>query len=826
MSLMIIPALAASALSLAAPDVTVTPRATVAGLPPSWVAPARAWNEAMPVGNGRSGAMVFGGVARERIQLDEISLWARSPTGRVRHPAPELLGKARTLWFAGDVRGCQDLMQREFMSEDLNASHQTAGDLAIAMAIDGAVTDYVRSLDVTGGGAATVSFRTAAGAVTRTTTATPWTVDTVIVQGGEPAPVTLALGRQQLAEGGVERVRRADGEVDLVMRGRARNGDFVGGRYQVVARISAPQGTIEDADAPGALSEVGVSAERSVALRVTNARRMRVSVAVATDFDGRDPASIVESLLASNAAALADPALAAAESSRLFGRDIPCTIRIGESMLAAPVPALLERVRGGSVDPALVNAYLDFGRHLARSASRDDPRRADLPANLQGLWNEHILAPWNADYHTNINLQMNYWPAEQVGLGSRVVALTDYIDRLAADGAVTAKAIYGAGGWVCHHTSDPWGFTLPIGNTVWGLWPHGGGWLVRHCWEHYCYTLDREYLERRAFPLMRGACEFYLDWLTPDPTTGKLVGGPSTSPENTFILPNGSRADVGMGNAMDQEIVWDCLTNLVDAARVLGLRDDPVVRRATEALARLAWPTIGEDGRLQEWSRPFAEAEPGHRHVSHLYGVYPSRQFMAPDRANYLAAARKSLETRLANGGGHTGWSRAWLISLTARLRDGEAAYGHLTQLLGHSTLPSLLDDHPPFQIDGNFGGLAGVCEMLMQSHEMRWNGETPAFVIDLLPALPKAWPDGSATLCARGAVLVRMEWSEGRLRETVITPTSAAGLPPVVRLRAPGSAGSPQSAAADAPLDVANVDGVFTIRVAPTATTIHLLWK
>ncbi len=753
---------------------------------PTWLAPAEEWTEALPVGNGRTGAMVFGGIEVERIQVNEISLWARSPQGRLRSPAPGLLEKARAMWFAGDIRGCQDLMQREFMSTDLEASHQTAGDVRIHARFGGPITEYRRTLDLDQGEVRT-SFRSAEGVTERRTFVTPSSVE-MVIRPADPSKRTIVeLSRAEVFRGEFVTRPAGDGAVELSIEGTARNGDHHGVRYRTTLRVTAPGGVI----APPRAAD-GPFASAGIWLTVRDASEIRLRIVTATDFEGGDLDQITASRLNEASAFLS--ALHAGEAQR-WTDEIPTSIRIGNATLDAPIPTLLGRAKSGASTPqetSLLNAYLRFGRHLLRTASRGEPGVNDLPANLQGIWNEHLLAPWNADYHTNINLQMNYWPAEAMGLGSRVDALTDYIDRLARDGATTASRLYGAKGWVCHHTSDAWGMTMPMGLTVWGLWPHGGGWLVRHCWEHYCHTLDERYLRERAFPLMRGASEFYLDWLTVDPATGKLVGGPSSSPENTFVLADGSRADVGMGNAMDQQIVWDCLTNLVDASRVLGLGEDPVVVRAKAALERLAWPSIGEDGRLQEWSRPFREAEPGHRHVSHLYGIYPSAQLLDRSKPAYREAARASLAFRLANGGGHTGWSRAWLINLAARLGDAEAAREHVEKLLAHSTLPNLFDDHPPFQIDGNFGGLAGVCEMLLQSHEMTWEENRPVFAIELLPALPKAWSDGEFTLVARGAILVRCAWDRGELRRVTLTPLSGDGFPERLIVRVPKGRGSP----------------------------------
>ncbi|MFO0827496.1 MAG: glycoside hydrolase family 95 protein [Phycisphaerales bacterium] len=797
------------------PASSVTPAAAPGGAGQlRYEQPAEEWTEALPVGNGRLGAMVFGGVERERIQLNEISVWARAPVNRVRHPAPGLLQKARELWFKGDVLGCQKIMQDEFMSSDLDASYQTLGDLTLTMNVTGAVTEYVRSLDPHDGVAVT-RFDVGGRTITRTArpSADSDTIEIVIEQSASPLPMRIELSRVELDDGRIDAKVTSPTSARLSMQGRARNGEYVGVRYASIVDVTIDGGTLHVAEG------IAVEPEARAGVNVEGASKVAIRVAAGTDFLGGNAAEKAMASLSTK------PAIVAPTS-----KDQPCMIRLGAgASLAAsapvpprsPVTTRLAAARAGQLDPTLVEDYLDFCTHLVRSASRP----GSLPANLQGLWNEHLAAPWNADYHTNINLQMNYWPIEPIGEGSRILPLTDFIDRLAVDGRDTARALYSANGWVCHHTSDAWGFTIPVGLTVWGLWPHGGGWLVRHAWEHYCYTLDRDYLKDRAFPLMRGACEFYLDWLCEDPATGKLVGGPSTSPENSFVLDDGRHANVGMGNAMDQEIVWDCFTNFLDAAQVLGAQDDPVVVRVRASRERLAWPAIGADGRLQEWSRPFREAEPGHRHVSHLYGVYPSAQFTPWSHPAYLDAAKKSLATRLANGGGHTGWSRAWLICLTARMRDGEAAYGHLSKLIGNSTLPNLFDDHPPFQIDGNFGGLAGVCEMLLQSHEMRWQDGRMNFVIDVLPALPKAWPDGAFRLCARGGRVVEAHWAGGRIRELEVVQSSASrDLPLLLRLPAGIGANALRVASAGpATLKVAQLpDGLIEVRGGGTAVSLR----
>ncbi|MFM9169890.1 MAG: glycosyl hydrolase family 95 catalytic domain-containing protein, partial [Phycisphaerales bacterium] len=357
-------------------------------------------------------------------------------------------------------------------------------------------------------------------------------------------------------------------------------------------------------------------------------------------------------------------------------------------------------------DPALIARYFDYGRYLLRASSR----AGSLPAHLQGIWNEHFRAPWNADFHTNINVQMNYWHAGPTALADAELPLIDLIDRVRDRGERTAKDLYGARGWCCHHITDAWAMTAPEGLTVWGMYPLGGAWLVRHAWDHWAFTQDDAFLRDRAWPALAGAARFLLDYLAVDPATGMLVSGPSTSPENTFILPDGQRADVSMGTSMDQWIARDLLENLVDAARA-------------------------------------------------------------------------SLESRLSHGGGHTGWSRAWLINFWARLGDGDRALADVQALLSKSTLPNLFDDHPPFQIDGNFGGTAGIAEMLLQSHVRTWVDGRLVHRIDLLPALPSAWREGRAHgLMARGAVAVDLDWRDGRLvRATLRAPDARA-----MRIRLP----------------------------------------
>ena len=390
------------------------------------------------------------------------------------------------------------------------------------------------------------------------------------------------------------------------------------------------------------------------------------------------------------------------------------------SARSRPPTSASKRSAQGTADARLMATWFQYGRYLLLASSRP----GDLPANLQGIWAEGIQTPWNDDYHNNIDVEMNYWPAEPVNLAECALPLVELIDSLRPAGRKTARAYYGANGWTVHAITNVWGFTSPGEQPGWGLFPAAGGWLCRHPWEHYAFSGDTEFL-RRAWPIMKESAEFYLDWLVEDPKTGKLVGGPSNSPENQYVTPNGGRAWLSMGTAMDQQIIWDLFTNVLEAAEALDIRDEFVdrVRRARE---RLLGPQIAADGRLMEWSEEFVETEPGHRHLSHLFALYPGRQITPRGTPELAAAARKSLEHRLAHGGG-PGAFGAWVANLFARLEDGDKALEHLSVLLGRSTTPNLLTTSGPFQICANFGATAAIAEMLVESHA----GE-----IALLPAL------------------------------------------------------------------------------------------
>lgn len=726
--------------------------------------PAANWNEALPIGNGQIGGMIEGGNDIEKIWLNEESLWAGYVQDKNDEHAYQYLEQVRNLIFSGEYKKAQDIMEKSMLTP-YNQPYQPLGALKLCMGQETG-EDYRRSLDLESG-IGTVTYKTGGKSYERNYFVSyPDNVLVIRITCSEKKSISLAVEVECPLRSDIS----AEG-IDIRLSGRCPE------KYSNYVVEENLAGEKPDYGIPGQergmtfFGLVRVSAEggeifnNKNRLHVKDADSVTIYMTASTSYKEKNPAKKCEAVLEKTCSKEYLKILERhlLDYTKLFGR-VELNLDNKKQYESIPTDERIKKFRSFPKDLGMISLLFQYGRYLMISSTRP----GTLPSNLQGIWNADTQPPWWSNWTVNINLEMNYWPAEACGLPECQEPLYDFIESLIEPGKKTAQKMYGCRGFVSHHQIDIWKQTSPVGfegkvyegSACYAFWPMSSGWLCQHLWEHYLYSCDKEFLKTRAYPIMKEAALFYLDWLIED-QRGNLVTCPSTSPENVFYTEAKEIAAVSYGSTMDMQIIYDLFSNMINACEILNL-DKELETELKEKRARLLSMKIGKHGQIQEYPQDFEEVEIGHRHMSHLFGLYPGKT-ISPEKTPQLAqAARDTLLRRLKHGGGHTGWSSAWIINLWARLYDGEMAEQYITKMIQESLYLNMLDSCPPFEIDGNFGFTAGVVEMLIQSHQN---------FIYLLPALPAAWKSGTLKgIRVRGGYIVDISWESGKLSYATLT--------------------------------------------------------
>ena len=716
--------------------------------------PARAWIEALPLGNGKLGAMVFGDPINERIQLNDDSMWPgdpenwKEPSGNIRD-----IQMIRQFLFQGRNVEADRLFEQKFSNKRILRSHQTLGDLRIQFNHE-QISDYRRELNIENA-ISTTQYRVRGDIVTQEVLVShPHNVIAVHLTSETSDGLNATLKLSRPSDRGIETATSSTDENNLLyLRGEVtqQNAHFQSRQTPITEGVLF-ESVLKVVHQEGQINRLNDG------LELQNVRQATIYIVSNSSF-------YFENYQSQNQIDLEKVLLVPYETIKsqhiedyqnLYKR---VDVDFGDEALnEIPTDQRLLRLKNGEADRGLEALLFQFGRYLLISSSR----KGTNPPNLQGLWNEHIEAPWNADYHLNINLQMNYWLSDVTNLSELNYPLFDFTDRLVENGKTTARVNFGSRGTFFPHATDLWAPTWLQSTVFWGCSMGAAGWLMQHYWTHYEFTKDLNFLKDRAFPAIHEVALFYSDWLIEDPRDGTLISAPSTSPENRFYHPQGGRVVATcLGSAKDQQVIYEVFSNYLKMCNILGYQND-LVRKIEKQIEQLRPGfVIGSDGRILEWDREYREFEPGHRHMSHLYGFHPGNIVTKEKDPELFNAVKKSVNYRLANGGGHTGWSRAWLINLGARLLDGDFAHRNVRLLFQKSMADNLFDLHPPYQIDGNFGYTAGVAEMLLQSHEED--------IVRVLPAFPKSWENGYIKgLKARGGLTVDIYWEDNWLDKVI----------------------------------------------------------